>query len=617
MINLPIQIEIPKLWGEKKFSKDEWVPINYLVGPNGTGKSIFSDTLKSQLIGFNVRLLNAERLSGFEKRGYSYFGGGSLDAGYNFNNFDTFKSQARDFGLSSDAFVILKEKINLRLRIESFLSDIFMKNISLVESGGFLIPKIQDLRKNIVYGLKQEECHGLKELITLLTVLYDDSYNTLILDEPELHLHPQFQSFFVNEIRKLAGDPRTDPSKKLFFIITHSPYFLDLRILEDLKSVLVFHYDKPPSYINELTDHEKYVLNRFIPRFNTYHKQFFFSPNPVFVEGYRDQQIITLLYDKLDINIGSSGSCVIDVGGKDDEGIFFSICKKLELDARVISDLDAVFSGRMRESFEADDRCNGYVTENGLGENISSLIGSLESKLSRIEAFINENDSTNLLILELKNRLSGLTDIDKKRLNILLFLIHHKDDLANYVSAELKPVVDDCKGKYDQIKLSLEESNVFILNGQIENYYKQSTVDLYEINNKDELFQNEREFILNNNKETLGTTYQELIDILRKCIPLIAVNVKKHIQVELIKWIYIIQSEVENGYISSLDEIKVNANANYSLYNQILDILEFRIEPDRKFLCKIRIDTKLLKNSPVIEFNEKTVAYDFRIPAEA
>ena len=43
----------------------------------------------------------------------------------------------------------------------------------------------------------------------LLTHLYDDQHQCLIIDEPELNLHPQYQAFFLQEVRKVAGDPTT------------------------------------------------------------------------------------------------------------------------------------------------------------------------------------------------------------------------------------------------------------------------------------------------------------------------------------------------------------------------------------------------------------------------
>jgi predicted ATP-dependent endonuclease of OLD family len=239
MINIPISIQIPDLWQTQTFIKNDWGPINIIVGPNGTGKSLFADQLKQQLArkSYKTRLLNAERLSGLEKQNYTYFTHGSkLSQGLNISEFAGLKQYGEEYGLSSSAFVILKERLDIRVKIEALLSDIFAKTIRLVEEGGFLKPKIQNNNGGTEYELKEKECHGLKEILTLLTFLYDDSKNCLILDEPELHLHPQFQSFFLTEIRKFAGDPNVDPTKKIFFIITHSPYFLDLRNINDLKT---------------------------------------------------------------------------------------------------------------------------------------------------------------------------------------------------------------------------------------------------------------------------------------------------------------------------------------------------------------------------------------------
>ena len=66
-MNIPVNIEIPQIW-PGTFSKNEWNSVNFIVGANGTGKSLFSNRLKEQLQrqGFKVRLLSAERLSGFE-----------------------------------------------------------------------------------------------------------------------------------------------------------------------------------------------------------------------------------------------------------------------------------------------------------------------------------------------------------------------------------------------------------------------------------------------------------------------------------------------------------------------------------------------------------------------
>src|SRR5690606_15235773 len=155
--------------------------------------------------------LSAERLVGLEKQHIGYYGGGELRGGFNISQFVNYKSHAEQSGVSASAIIILKERLDIRIKIEALLSDIFNKTIRLVEEGGFLKPKIQNNTGGKEYELKEKECHGLKEILTLLTFLYDDSKDCLILDEPELHLHPQFQSFFLTEIRKFSGDPKAIP----------------------------------------------------------------------------------------------------------------------------------------------------------------------------------------------------------------------------------------------------------------------------------------------------------------------------------------------------------------------------------------------------------------------
>ena len=55
----------------------------------------------------------------------------------------------------------------------------------------------------------------------------------------------------------MAGNPLEDASKKMFFIVTHSPYFIDLKSLDDIKSIIVCHLGKVPTYIQEIEEEEQ------------------------------------------------------------------------------------------------------------------------------------------------------------------------------------------------------------------------------------------------------------------------------------------------------------------------------------------------------------------------
>lgn len=618
MITKNVDISIPILWGDQHFVKNEWGYINYLVGANGTGKSLLAEQIKAN---FNdgrylPRYLNAERLIGLEKKSEGRFGGGTLQRGFDITYFEDYKNRAENDGLSSSAIIILKQRLDIRIKIEALLSDIFSKTIRLVEEGGFLKPKMQNIKAGEEYNLSESECHGLKELITLLTFLYDPTKNCIIFDEPELHLHPQFQSFFLQEIRKIAGNPLEDPTKKIFFIITHSPYFIDLKSLDDLKNILVCHLDKVPTYVNELDADDQFILKKFLPRFNTHHKQFFFSPNPVFVEGYTDQQIISILFEKIGINIGASGSCIIDVGGKDELGVFYKLCKALKINCRIIADLDAVFRGRLRRVVCEDERSQTYVQQQGIGANLSNEIGDLETHLTGIATRIlnQESDIPQLIVLKAKLSSFSAEEEHSKRVATLLSISKYDAEIRTVLDAPNIASLNLIIGRVTQLHNAFKSCNTFIFpKGEIEHYYTQSAVDYLNISNKDTWFHAERDYILQANTVDINNGYTDLITILKEAVPVIDIEIKKHLKFEIFEWIHRVQTGIAKDEINNDNDLTRNAKINYVLYNQILELRNLTINPDKTFECVITIKETLIGTPLEINFNQTTNAHNFEL----
>ena len=620
LITINMNISIPFLWGTKTFEKNNWNYINVIVGPNGTGKSLLAEQIKNKLTqdGFRVRPLTAERLFGLEKQDYSYFGSPRNLQGINISEFGTLKSQGVQFGLAKDAFIILKERLNVRIKVESIISDIFEKNIQLFEEGGFLIPKIQDIKLgNSEYSLQGNECHGLKELITLLTFLYDDTHNCIILDEPELHLHPQFQSFFLNEMRKISGDPRIDQTKKLFFVVTHSTNFIDIKTIDDLKNIVVCHYNDLPTFIDNLSVDDELRMKKFIPRLNTYHKQFFFSPNPVFVEGYTDQQFFSIVYDKLGKNIAAAGSCIIDVGGKDELEAFYRLCNKLNLNARFIADLDTVFKGKLRQTLSNEEKAIKFIQEKGIGVSLSNEIGELENKLKVVADDLASKISTDTEIIQIINqiKLFKVEEVHKLRCFMLISIMKVKEKILNIIDPSLQVNINFICGRFKLLLQIFEKCNVYILEkGVVESYYRCNNVCYPNLGSKDKLFESEIDFLLScDNENEIEQQYSDLLIVLKKCIPEKTIDINKHLKFVIIKWIQGIQWAVAKGEIVSLDTLKSNAIVQINLYGQIFEVIYFTIDKDKKFICRIKLDKSMDKNENEIVFNERTIAQEFNI----
>ncbi len=554
MIEVETRVKLPFLWGKAVFKKKNWSQINLIVGPNGSGKTLLAQGLSKQ----------------FEQAGYAV------------------RFVKSDRGDRAEQFAFLKSNEKIRQKIENVLSSMFGKSIKFIEDiDGTLIPIVENKAWNVEYMLEDAECHGLREIILLLISLYQKTGNInsgtesgagsgnlknvannsgaagecIFFDEPELHLHPQFQTFFMNEIRKEVQHS----SRKIFFLISHSPFFIDLRTPEDLTGVVVCHINKVPTSIEELNEEDDQLFRRFLPRFNTYHKQFFFSDNQIFVEGYTDQQMFTYLLPFIENEYSAAGTGIIDVGGKDELGVFCKVCSLLGTNSRIITDLDSLFSGKLRDVFCEDERVISWLekqrekqtafyesifTAKELEQKITleKLIRKLERMLIEIGKAVIELSSAEIkteLKKDSKNHPKNKSHPnlhDAELLEILLqklALLQEKHENAEAVDTyktvllqgvnaipellekllppKLAATIPLVKNLSALVLAAAEAGRVYILHkGCIEHYYTQNTILFMPVSAKDRLFRNELDFIQTAHKKTVRKKYEDLIALLEK-----------------------------------------------------------------------------------------------------
>ena len=350
MIDERIAVDLPAPWSQGKFETDVVGPINYLVGPNGSGKSRFAVELLRQLKSRprGARLLGTDRLSEMANPGaLGGYWGDNLSLGYAKSSFEQLRKAGSE-GSGIDTVLLLEDRMDLRIRIEATLSHLFDRDVILEWDSGHLVPKAVRRKGGESYRLDREECHGIKELFVLLTHLYDHQHGYLIIDEPELNLHPQYQAFFMQEVRKVAGRPSDSPYKKIVFLITHSPFILDLRLEDDIGSVISFDldYSIPRQVASATPDVSAPVVTT--GRLNANHKQLFFSDNPVFVEGHHDALMVEALMEARGASASAAGSCVIDCGGVEEVNNYLKLCEGLGKKAHFVYDLDSLFIGQLR-----------------------------------------------------------------------------------------------------------------------------------------------------------------------------------------------------------------------------------------------------------------------------
>ncbi len=614
MIQIPVRVEIPFLWGEKVFEKNAWGGINFLVGPNGTGKTVFARELISLLPeafpGLRPRFISSDRLRGFEPWQRSDEADGPLLEGIRYEDFERWRQEGEDYGLSSAALVILKEKLDVRLRIEASLSQLFRRRLELVENNGGFTPRLSRIAGGWEYGLRQDECHGLKELITLLTFLYDDEFNCLIIDEPELHLHPQFQTFLMQEIRALAGNPAEDPGRRMFFLVTHSPYFVDLRTVDDLLHCLVFRPDNPPGYISRLDEPDSRLLKRFLPRLNTHHKQFFFSVRPVFVEGYTDQQIFSLLQEHRGRLTGAAGESFIDVGGKDELDLFFRLCRRLGIQAQLVTDLDALFSGRLLRTLSAAEFTGGVAAETGAEE--QDFLAGLKRRmfmLAREAARSRSLREANGVMRDFVRELRARNEEDSRVYAFYLGLAHHPGEVKRLIperSAELEYILK----LMGRVIETLTGHGVHVLSrGQLEHYLPARGGNLvyhFPDSAKRMIFERERDFILSRalDEIRLMRRYGGLIRVLDRAVNYIRVDVSEFLSTHLRDFISRVDSLVRSGGVSGRENLLARQELDYGFFARIFHMEEFVVSGD-SYRGKIRLDGRVDPQRRIVEFDER------------
>jgi len=90
----------------------------------------------------------------------------------------------------------LKEQIFL-IKVQERLRKLFKRDLIVEWDAGSLkviFARLDDESEPYSSG---REASGLLHLVGILSALYDDEVGVLLIDEPEVSLHPQLQAFFA------------------------------------------------------------------------------------------------------------------------------------------------------------------------------------------------------------------------------------------------------------------------------------------------------------------------------------------------------------------------------------------------------------------------------------
>jgi hypothetical protein len=259
----------------------------------------------------------------------------------------------RGIGSATEELYALKEQPEVWLRVAAFLRGALGRSVELRESAGFLDPYVRV--GDVEYSLLRDEGHGLRELVVLLAATYRKDWPLLVVDEPELHLHPSMARIWLAELNRECS-----ASGRCAIVVTHQPSLVKPQSAEDLKAIWLFAAGSRPLRVSDqvLPVQEERVTASLSENPQLV-SQLVFSPRPVLVEGIHDAAAMTTALGRTQPAEVVAQTDLVDCGGSGSVGLWLEICQKLNLDVKAVADLDACFTNEVQRVMDSMPQVQG------------------------------------------------------------------------------------------------------------------------------------------------------------------------------------------------------------------------------------------------------------------
>ena len=377
-----LNVKVENIFGDQDVQITLYSGLTIFVGTNASGKTQtlkkIRDIMRNEVGSNKVRYLSSNRIGNMEQyrskiNQYTY-----ITDDYTFGDQATKRARLQIETACGDFFA-MDERKDVFIKVSERLSVLFNRNIFIRWDSGKMKVFFGKTDSEQEYSVAAE-ASGLVNVISILAALFDESVEVLLIDEPEVSLHPQLQSYLLREMKNVVKK-----YNKTIIISTHSAEMIELNKASDLCNYIFFRKNTLPKQISpDASELNSVKLKEFLLRMSLIYNEGFFAKKVLLIEGSSDMILCRYLCNRLDLNLDVAGSQIIPVEGKGQFPIITKLFRLIGKEVCVLTDLDGFTDDNSIINLFSELPEGTKIANDHGNENLQSMIREIKTKIDEV-----------------------------------------------------------------------------------------------------------------------------------------------------------------------------------------------------------------------------------------
>ena len=377
-----LNVKVENIFGDQDVQITLYSGLTIFVGTNASGKTQtlkkIRDIMRNEVGSNKVRYLSSNRIGNMERYRskidqYTY-----TTDDYTFGDQATKRARLQIETACGDFFA-MDERKDVFIKVSERLSVLFNRNIFIRWDAGQMKVFFGKTDSEQEYSVAAE-ASGLVNVISILAALFDESVEVLLIDEPEVSLHPQLQSYLLREMKNVVKK-----YNKTIIISTHSAEMIELNKASDLCNYIFFRKNTLPKQISpDAPELNSVKLKEFLLRMSLIYNEGFFAKKVLLIEGSSDMILCRYLCNRLDLNLDVAGSQIIPVEGKGQFPIITKLFRLIGKEVCVLTDLDGFTDDNSIINLFSELPEGTKIANDHGNKNLQSMIREIKTKIDEV-----------------------------------------------------------------------------------------------------------------------------------------------------------------------------------------------------------------------------------------